>query len=223
MSPWRILTFSGFALLAAHTANATTTYYNTNFDPSSLNPDNFDVVMANSFHAATPDFTVVQLLLSADHPADGGTTTVYLAADDGSGSTNNNGVAGSPVLSGKQELGVISDASLSTHAALVTLFLSASNAIVSSTQNQEYWIVLAGNASSVAWYFNVDANQTGVGTGGQAFYFDNGSDPALTITVSDSPNPYAMIVDTPEPGALAILGAGLATLGLVRRRARRSD
>jgi hypothetical protein len=35
---------------------------------------------------------------------------------------------------------------------------------------------------------------------------------------SDSTGAYTMIVDTPEPATLAVLGGSLATLGFFRRR-----
>src|SRR5689334_17849521 len=123
----RTLALSAFALLAAHTADATT-YYDTITGITNSSSDQA-MVMANSFTApaVSPDFTAVQLLLSVNDGTTTGAADVYVAADDN----------GSPSTTTSQLIGSVSDDSLpdDSSAAVVTFFMSPT---VTSADHR-YW------------------------------------------------------------------------------------
>jgi len=216
MNP-RILAVSALALLSAHAASATT-YFDTVTGTSSGGTDGANdgvTVIENSFTASTPNFTLIQLLLSAASPGDGGAAQVYLVPDDGSGGAA--GVAGNPTQTfasgsaGSQLLGTVTDSSLSTTPSLTALSVSSPIA----TLDDEYWVaVVLNGASSLQWTYNTD--DSGVGTAGQAYY--NNLPGQIGVFQDSVSPPYAMIVATPEPGTLAILGVGLAGIGFIPRR-----
>jgi PEP-CTERM motif len=230
----RIFALGAIAMLSANAAYATT-YFDTISSPASLSlnvdgPGDGATLLAQSFAVpGLPDFSRVTLALSADRPADGGSFVVFLVPDDGSGGPS---LAGFPqtaldvsglVATGFANtftLGTISDSQLSGSIASPSLIsLSISSAalasVTSSTFNGEYWIGIdATGSTSVEWALSSDAS--GIGTDGQVL-FNNAGNPLGGV--SDlSLGAYQMIVDTPEPASLAILGGGLAALGFFRRR-----
>ena len=218
----RFITASALAILMASAANATT-YFNsspTTQAPGDGLPD-FST-LAQSFTSATPNFSQVQVGLSlTDTHNTSGSVMVYLVADSGSGSGI--GVAGTPNFSAQTLLGIILGSALTGSDQLFGINFSP---ILSSTYavnntNQEYWIALSFTPGSAAtWDYG---SATPVGYAGQSVYGTGG----ILGTVEDmivDPNPdnsagsYTMVVDTPEPASLALLGGGLAGLGYVRRR-----
>ena len=229
----RIPALSVLALLTANAANAAV-FFNT-IDPPAGPSTGFDgpqsdsvPVMASSFFAPTPNFSQLSLTLAADHPNDGGSFSVLLVPDDGSGSAS--GVAGAPTYSGGTTfssytnavlLGTVADFSLaaagvgSTRVAL-NVSPATNAALAAQTANSEYWVALLPSAnSSVDWLYN--AGDAGIGTAGQAYFNTVGG----LQTSADTSGAYQMLVDTPEPGTLAVLAVGLAGIGYARRRAAR--
>lgn len=223
----------GVALVfIAHVANATPYIDTVNVtNPTSGSDGLFDgtVAMATSFTAPKSDFSRISLLLGAGTPSDGGSALVYLVPDDGTGSA---GKAGNPTASftgnqfssftGAQLLGTIKDSSLAAAGSGSTLVKLYATPTI-TTRNNEYWIGLVPNAnSSVQWFYG--QRNDGAGVTNQSTYFASssasggGSTTVLDTNISVG-GPYGLIVSTPEPASLAILGAGLAGIGYFRRRA----
>ena len=130
-------------------------------------------------------------------------------------------MAGSPDGSNAVAVASINDSSLANYATSGTQLVTISNipnSLGKITANNEYWVELLPQSSSVEWASNIDG--TGVGTANQASYTDvagvvypdNGSQGAGAFALR--------VVDAPEPATIGLLGAGLAGLGYFRRRQR---
>jgi hypothetical protein len=218
MNPRRILLTSALAMLLAQTAHAEL-FFDSVTGQTTQGADGYgDGVLwaADSFTAPNAGTFVVQLLLSAGTPSDGGSFGVYLVPDDGTGAGT--GAAGAPNAnfvngnySDSQLIATVADSSLSATESLTTLAVTSSI----TTSNNEYWIGLVTNAgSSVEWSWN---NASGFpGSANQNVAYDIGA--GAVVGGDDASGPYALSVQAPEPAALALLGSGLFGLGFFRRR-----
>jgi hypothetical protein len=226
------------ALLVAPLAHAAVLY--SSIGPNQIYADgNSDGVtaMAKSFTASSlNDGVQAQLLLRAATPNDGGSAVIYLVADDGTGGSS--GFAGSPTFTsgspfptfgsftGALALATVNDSDLTSNAQLVTVSLPSAFASL----NDEYWIALVqGGDSSIEWSYSDGASGADPTWTGQSSFFFNTSGGNLGANtvgdiagLEDSVGPYAMLVTVPEPMSIALLGAGIAGIGYVRRRGQKS-
>jgi hypothetical protein len=228
------LAIGAVTMLAANVAHAAVYFDSvdvTNPTSGSDGQSNQTSAMADSFTTGTPNFSQMSLTVSADNPADGGSTSVYLVPNTG----GSPGVAGSPTVtlsggnfvsfSGAELIGNIADSSVATTGAgtsLVTFNISPAQAALTTT-NGEYWVGLVPTSNSTLdWYYGGASN--GIGETNQENFYANtaagggGTGLVLDTGAASTSPPYDLIVDTPEPASLAILGSGLAALGYFRRR-----
>lgn len=210
----RFLAAGALSVLMVSAANATVYFDSTTvenpFAGSDGLPDS-NTYEAASFAAGTPNFSAVSLMLSDASP-DTGSVMVYLVPDNGAGGSV--GVAGAPVTvspANTELIGTISDSQLSPTPSLTKIYFTPSSTSL-ATANQEYWIeLIESDTSNATWEYG--GGGSFVGSAGQENVDSYYSTPAL-----DGGGVYDMIVSTPEPASLAILGVGLAALGQIRRR-----
>ena len=233
----KLVPIAAAALLVAPIAHAAVLF--SSIGPNQVYSDgnsNGVTAMAKSFTASSlNDGVQAHLLLKASGPNDGGSAVIYLVADDGTGAP---GFAGSPTFTsgspfptfgsftGALALATVNDADLTANPQLVTVSLPSAFA----SPNDEYWIALveAGN-SSIEWSYNDGASGADPTWAGQSSFFFNTTGGVLgpntvgdIAGLEDGVGPYAMLVTVPEPMSIALLGAGIAGIGYVRRRGQKS-
>ena len=169
----------------------------------------------------------IQLLMNANVPTDGGSVSVWLVPDDGSGGAGQAGLpAGGTAFTGKVQIGTILNSSLvlagrttpPQNAGIVNLPQSLSLAA------GEYWLGFTQPTGTAKLVFDTSAFLAGIGTNGQKDFTQtafgvysvvNGGGPN---SLAPSLRVFEAEILTPEPASLALLGVGIAGLAILRRR-----
>jgi hypothetical protein len=184
--------------------------------------------LGDSFIASGSEWIQSVTLMVKDATNDAGSVLVYLVPNSPpTGSPTLPSSAGT-TLSGAIKLGTILDSALGGTNVYTPETLFPGLAVAAGT----YWIELVdansaanGNGNltptNLQWGFNSDFSGLGVPSSGNASSYANSTDtglagPALNNTGGNAV--FEMQISTPEPASLALLGAGIAGLGLIRRR-----
>jgi hypothetical protein len=184
--------------------------------------------LGDSFVVSSQEWLQSVTLMVKDNTNDAGSVLVYLVP--------NNPATGNPTLpsstgttlTGATLLGSILDSALGG-----TNVYTAESVLPGLTVNPgTYWIELVdanspanGNGdptpTTMQWGFNGDLGGLGVPSSGNYSSYANSTDTGLTgpaLNNTGGPAVFEMQIATPEPASLALLGAGMAGLGFVRRR-----
>lgn len=221
-------------------ARATIVYDSVHVASGALNTD-WDWVdpsaqgaLAASFSLAyTQTLNSVSVELSADTPNDGGSFMVVLMSDvTGSPSYATDPVSHFVSFTHDIVLATISDSMLNQTLGGGPALLTIHSPIVLSAGR--YWIGIetpqlpssvalgqppaTGTFGSAQWWWTTPNPGGAVGLAGQSNFNTLGGAGPFPVSGVTAFGAYELVVDTPEPATIAILGAGLAGLGYVRRR-----
>ena len=179
----------------------------------------------------------LQLQLNSFAPTDGNFLNVYLVPDN-AGSPSYTGTGATLAFSGATLLASIADSLLPLAAnsknqgATITLNLPSLLPLSAG----EYWIGLTNPDGEDNFVFDNTSYLAGIGTAGQSDFFQAavaepncvtnnvicgapGVPTLYTLTLGQNVYEAALYsTNIPEPASLAILGAGLAGMGIIRRR-----
>jgi hypothetical protein len=221
------------ALFAAGSVNAGTLVYDTITGQSVIN--GYKPIVANnrgplgdSFVVSSSEWIQSVTLMVKDNTNDAGSVLVYLVPNSPATGDPTLPSSTGTTLSNTTLLGTILDSTLGGTNVYTPETLSAGLQLDAGT----YWIELVdgssaenGNGNStpttLQWGFNADFGGLGVPTSGNFSSYANSTNTGLSgpaLNNTGGPAVFEMQITTPEPASLALLGAGMAGLGMVRRR-----